>query len=435
MEKIVYIGMSADLVHPGHLNIIEKGRALGKVVVGLLTDKAIASYKRVPYLSFEQRRVIVQNIKGVSEVVPQESLDYTDNLRRLRPDFVVHGDDWREGVQQKTREKVIDVLKEWGGELIEVAYTKGISSTAIQRSITEIGVTPGVRLERLKRLLNVKSCVRALEAHNGISGLIVEQSGLTSDSGMREEFDAIWLSSLSGSLVKAKPDTEVVDISSRSQTLQEILEVTTKPIIFDGDTGGKTEHFGFTVKTLERLGVSAIIIEDKTSLKRNSLLEDQGSQEQDSIEAFSEKIRVGKKSCVTDAFMIIARIESLILGKGINDAMERATAYIAAGADGVMIHSKASNDGEITSFITQFRKQFPTVPLVVVPSTYPQKTFEDWKNAGVNIVIYANHLIRSAVPAMQRAAITILENGRSLELESTIMPVGDLLKTIPGNYD
>lgn len=435
MEKLVYIGMSADLVHPGHLNIIEKGRSLGRVVVGLLTDKAIASYKRVPYLSFDQRLVIIQNIKGVSEVIPQESLDYTENLRKLRPDFVVHGDDWKEGVQQKTREQVISVLKEWGGELIETEYTKGISSTAIQRSLTEIGTTPGVRLERLKRLLTVKSCVRVLEAHNGISGHIVEQTSINNHEGHREEFDAIWISSLSGSVIKARPDTELVDISTRLHTLQEILEVTTKPIIFDGDTGGKLEHFGFTVRTLERLGVSAIIIEDKTSLKRNSLLEDQGSQEQDSIEAFSDKIRAGKKNCVTEAFMIIARIESLILGKGMEDALGRAFAYIAAGADGIMIHSKAKSDTEILSFIEKFRARYSEVPLVVVPSTFPQKTFNEWKASGVNIVIYANHLIRSAVPAMQTAAKTILENGRSLELETSIMSVADLLKTIPGNYD
>lgn len=435
MDKIVYIGMSADLVHPGHLNIIEKGRTLGKVVIGLLTDKAIASYKRVPYLSFEQRLQVIQNIKGVSEVIPQESLDYTDNLRKIKPDYVVHGDDWKEGVQQKTREQVINVLKEWGGELVEIGYTEGISSTAIQKSLTEIGTTPGTRLERLKRLLTVKSTIRVLEAHNGISGLIVEQASLNNHQGVREEFDAIWISSLTGSVIKARPDTEVVDISTRLQTLQEVLEVTTKPIIFDGDTGGKMEHFSFTVRTLERLGVSAIIIEDKTSLKRNSLLEDQGSQEQDSVEAFSEKIRIGKKSCVTDAFMIIARIESLILGKGIDDALERATAYIAAGADGVMIHSKSKSDTEILTFIEKFRIQFPQVPLVVVPSTFPQKTFAEWKEAGVNIVIYANHLIRSAVPAMQHAAKVILENGRSMELEPVIMPVADLLKTIPGNYD
>lgn len=427
--------MSADLVHPGHLNIIEKGRALGRVVVGLLTDKAIASYKRVPYLSFEQRLVIIQNIKGVSEVVPQDSLDYTDNLRKIKPDYVVHGDDWKEGVQQKTRAQVIDVLKEWGGELVEISYTQGISSTAIQKSIKEIGVTPGVRLERLKRLLTVKSGLRALEAHNGISGLIVEHTSFAGNGGMIEEFDAIWLSSLSGSLVKAKPDTEVVDISSRLQTVQEILEVTTRPIIFDGDTGGKIEHFGYTVKTLERLGVSAIIIEDKTSLKRNSLLEDQGSQEQDTIEGFSEKIQVGKRSCVTDAFMIIARIESLILGKGMQDALDRANAYIKAGADGIMIHSKEKDDKEILSFINTFRASHPAVPLVVVPSTFPQKTFAEWKQAGVNIVIYANHLIRSAVPAMQSTAETILKNDRALELEKVIMPVSELLKTIPGNYD
>lgn len=431
MEKIVYIGMSADLIHPGHLNIINTGKKLGRVVIGLLTDKAIASYKRVPYLSFEQRKIIVENIAGVSEVIPQETLDYSDNLRKLRPDFVVHGDDWKAGVQQSTRQKVIDTLKEWGGELMEVPYTGGISSTAIQKALKETGTTADNRLKRLRRILSVKPCMRVLEAHNGLSGLIVENTSFTDEKGMQQEFDAMWISSLTDSMAKGKPDIEAVDVTSRLQTLNDILEVTTKPVIFDGDTGGKIEHFVFTVRSLERLGISAIVIEDKTGLKKNSLLEEQSSQEQDSIEDFCEKIRTGKKNCVTKDFMIIARIESLILGKKIADAMERAKAYITAGVDGIMIHSKSDDGQEILEFARQYKELEHKVPLVAVPTTYNSITWQQLEEAGFNIVIYANHLLRSAYPSMLTTAQSILKFSRAKEAEDRLMPISELLKLIP----
>ncbi len=431
MEKIVYIGMSADLIHPGHLNIINTGKKLGRVVIGLLTDKAIAGYKRVPYLSFEQRKIIVENIAGVSEVIPQETLDYSANLQQLKPAFVVHGDDWKTGVQQATRQKVIDTLKEWGGELVEVPYTRGISSTAIQKALKETGTTAEIRLKRLRRILSVKPCMRVLEAHNGLSGLIVENTSLTDEKGMQQEFDAMWISSLTDSMAKGKPDIEAVDVTSRLQTLNDILEVTTKPVIFDGDTGGKIEHFVFTVRSLERLGVSAIVIEDKTGLKKNSLLEEQSSQEQDSIEDFCEKIRAGKKSCVTKDFMIIARIESLILGKTAVDAIERAKAYIAAGVDGIMIHSKSKDGREILEFAGQYRELEHKVPLVAVPTTYNGITWQGLEEAGFNIVIYANHLLRSAYPSMLTTAESILQHNRTREAEERLMPVSELLKLIP----
>lgn len=431
MEKTVYIGMSADLVHPGHLNVISAGRKLGRVVIGLLTDEAIAAYKRVPYLNFEQRRIVVENIAGVADVIPQHTLDYTENLRRLRPDFVVHGDDWREGVQRDTRQKVIDTLREWGGELIEIPYTVGISSTAIQQAIRETGTTPAVRLGRLKRILSVKSCMRVLEAHTGLSALIVENTVVKNTTGVPVEFDALWLSSLTDSMTKGKPDIEAVDLTSRLQTLHDILEVTTKPIIFDGDTGGKTEHFVFTVRSLERLGVSAIVIEDKTGLKKNSLLEEQSSQTQDSIPAFCEKIMAGRKACVTADFMIIARIESFVLGKSLEDALERAKAYIEAGVDGIMIHSKNTDGNEIFAFAAAFRQFERKVPLVAVPTTYNQFTASQLADAGFNIVIYANHLLRSAYPAMLQTAETILLHDRSLEVEDRIAPVREMLHLIP----
>jgi len=433
MEKLVYIGMSADLIHPGHLHVIQAGKKLGRVIIGLLTDAAIASYKRVPYLNFEQRKIIVENILGVSEVIPQETLDYTQNLLQLKPQYVVHGDDWKSGVQEKTRLQVIQTLKGWGGELVEVKYTEGISSTAIQKALRDVGTTPQNRLMRLRRILNAKPCMRVLEAHNGLSGIIVENMVYKSNEQVHE-FDAMWLSSLTDSVTKGKPDIEAVDITSRLQTLNEILEVTTKPIIFDGDTGGKIEHFGFTVKSLERLGVSAIVIEDKVGLKRNSLLPEQLSQEQDSIEGFSNKIRAGKNSQVTNEFMIVARIESLILGKKMQDAIDRARAYIEAGVDGIMIHSKSKNSTEIFEFARLYSAFEVKVPLIAVPTTYNEITWTELMNAGVNVVIYANHLLRSAYPAMEATAQSILKHGRSKEADDSILPVQSLLQLIPNTY-
>jgi len=434
MEKIVYIGMSADFVHPGHLNIIEKGKALGKVIIGLLTDAAIAGYKRVPYFTYDQRRAIVSNIVGVSEVIAQETLDYTINLRKIKPHYVVHGDDWKTGVQQLTRQRVIETLAEWGGELVEVKYSEGISSSTIQQALREIGITPENRLKRLRRILSAKLCIRVLEAHNGLSALLVENTSYKDEKGRVNEFDAIWLSSLTDSAAKGKPDTEAVDFTSRLQTLNEILEVTTKPVIFDGDTGGKPEHFSFTVRSLERLGVSAIVIEDKTGLKRNSLIE--GSKhEQESIQSFCEKISVGKKSCVTEDFMIIARIESLILGKDINDAIGRARAYIDAGVDGIMIHSKKKSSTEIMEFAEKY-SLFPIrVPLVSVPTTYYSIRLTDLQEVGINIVVYANQLLRSAYPAMKNTALSILQHGGTTEVEKNIISIEELLKLIPRNYD
>ncbi|MDQ3020496.1 MAG: phosphoenolpyruvate mutase [Bacteroidota bacterium] len=431
MIKRVYVGMSADLIHPGHLNIINEAKKLGKVTVGLLTDKAIASYKRLPYLTFEQRKIIVENIKGVDDVVPQESLDYVPNLKKLKPDFVVHGDDWKTGVQKQTREKVIEALMEWGGELVEVEYTKGISSTQLNQGLKEIGTTPEIRMKRLKRLLEVKQIVRLIEAHNGLTGLIAENLQLTKGN-YPKEFDGMWLSSLTDSSAKGKPDIEAVDVTARMQTLNDIVEVTTKPIVYDGDTGGRAEHFTFTVKTLERLGVSAVIIEDKVGLKKNSLFGTDVEQIQDSVENFSNKISTGKRSQITDDFMIIARVESLILKKGIDDALMRAKAYIDAGADGIMIHSKEKSPDEILKFCNSYKKFEKRVPLVSVPSSYNTIYEKELIDAGVNIVIYANQLLRSAYPAMLETAKLILENERSFEADSRMMPIDEILNLIPG---
>jgi phosphoenolpyruvate phosphomutase len=431
MGKKVYVGMSADLIHPGHLNIIKEAAKLGEVMVGLLTDKAIASYKRLPALKFEQRKLIIESIKGVAEVVAQEELDYSDNLRKYKPDFVVHGDDWKKGVQQQTRQKVIDTLAEWGGELHEVPYTKGISSTQLNQSLKEIGTTPEVRMEKLRRLIESKPIVKVIEAHNGLTGLIVENISVEGD-GRKKEFDAMWLSSLTDSTAKGKPDIEAVDVTSRLHGLNDILEVTTKPIIYDGDTGGIAEHFVFTVRTLERLGVSAVIIEDKVGLKKNSLFGTDVAQTQDTIENFCNKIKAGKRAQVTKSFMIIARIESLILSQGMGDALKRAEAYIAAGADAIMIHSREKDGSEILEFCNEFKKFEKIVPLVAVPSSYNHLYEKQLADAGVNIVIYANHLLRSAYPAMIDVAKSILTNERSYEANDKCMSIKEILNLIPG---
>jgi len=431
MTKTVYVGMSADLIHPGHINIIKRATELGEVTVGLLTDKAIASYKRVPFMAWEQRAEVVENLKGVVRVVPQHTLDYVPNLRTYKPDFVVHGDDWQSGVQAKTRQAVIDALAEWGGTLVEVPYTKGVSSTQLNKALKEIGTTPDIRRASLRRMLHAKPLVRFLDLHNALSGLIIEKAGIDTPRG-RKEFDGMWASSLTDSTAKGKPDIEAVDTTARMNTLNEVLEVTTKPIIYDGDTGGKPEHFQFTVRTLERLGVSAIIIEDKTGLKKNSLFGTEVDQTQDSIEAFSDKIRMGKMAQQTEDFMIIARLESLILGKGVDHAMARAEAFLAAGADGIMIHSREKTPDEVFAFCARYNKLENRKPLVAVPSSYNKVTEDELAANGINIVIYANQLLRSAYPAMLGTAMSILEHSRSAECDARMMPIKDILELIPG---
>lgn len=432
-RKTVYVGMSADLIHPGHLNILEHAASLGDVTVGLLTDRAIASYKRLPHLTYEQREAVVRSLRTVHRVVPQETLDYVENLQRYRPDFVVHGDDWRTGVQRKTRQRVIDALAEWGGELVEPTYTEGISSTQLNAAVKQVGTTPNVRLSRLRRLIDSKDLVRIMEAHNGLTGLLIE-STTAERNGVKVEFDGMWSSSLTDSTARGKPDIEAVDISSRLQTINELFEVTTKPLIFDGDTGGKPEHFAFTVRSLERLGVSAVIVEDKEGLKRNSLFGTDVAQTQSSIEDFSFRIRTGKESQITDDFMVIARIESLILGQGVKDALTRAEAYLAAGADGIMIHSREKTPDEVFEFAEGYASFGGSAPLVAVPTSYHTVTEEELAERGFNVVIYANHMLRAAYPQMSLTARTILKSGRATEAEPLLSSIKDALAIIPENF-
>lgn len=426
-DRLVYTVMCADFFHAGHMNIINESKKLGKLIVGLLTDDAIASYKRIPICEYEQRKNVVENVKGVWKVVPQYTLDYTDNIKKYKPDIVTNGDDWRTGVQKETREHVINLLDEYGGELIEIPYTHGISSTKIIKKIDTEGVTPARRLSQLRKLINHKHLVRVIESHNGLSALVAENTKVDG-----KEFDAIWESSLTDSSSKGKPDIELVDFTSRTHTINEILEVTTKPIIVDADTGGQIEHFVYMIKTWERLGVSAVIIEDKVFPKINSLMEG-AKHKQETIPKFCAKIKAGKNARVTDEFMIFARIESLIAGKSIDDGLKRARSYIQAGADGIMIHSKDKYPDKILEFCAKYKKFRHKVPLIVVPTTYNIITEKELIKSGVSIVIYANHLLRSSYKSMVDTAKTILKKERSYEVDSKCCSVKQIFDLIQGD--
>ena len=429
--KTVYVPMAADLLHEGHMNVLEVARSYGDVTVGLLTDKAIARYKRLPMLTYEQRKRVIENIIGVKDVYAQDDDNYVSAIKEIKPDFFVHGDDWKVGVQKEKRKKVIETMQEWGGQVIEPEYTKGISTTGMINKIKKRGVAPEIRRNMLRRLLSAKPITRILETHNGLTGLIVENTVVQGDDHVPRTFDGMWLSSLTHATSKGKPDIQYVDITNISHTVSEIFEVTTKPMIVDADSGGMTEHFRLTVRNLERIGVSAVIIEDKVGPKRNSLFGTDVEQSQDSIENFSHKISEGKKAQITPDFMIIARIESLILKKGLEDALNRAKAYIQAGADALMIHSKEKTPEEILAFCRRF-KEFPKrVPLVVVPSTYSTITEEELAQEGVSMVIYANHLLRSAYPAMLKTAESILVYKRCHEANDHCLGIKDIITLIP----
>ena len=427
-KKIIYVGLSADILHEGHINILKAANKLGDVIVGLLTDKAISSYKKFPLLNYKQREIILKNIKMVKKVIPQTTLDYRPNLKQVMPNFVVHGDDWKTGVQKKTRNQVILTLKKWGGKLIELKYTKNISSTSIKSKLIN-RITPASRVSILRRMLNNNNLIRVLESHSPLSGLIAENVRIENGK-VAKEFHAMWSSSLTDSSVKGKPDNQALDFSSRFSGLGDMLDVTTKPLIFDADNGGRLEHLPFTVRTLERLGVSAVMIEDKIGLKKNSLFTDQSGVKQDSIKDFCKKIDLIKKVRNSEDFLIGARIESFILDTGLQDALNRAKAYSDAGADIILIHSKKNTPKEIFSFSKIFRKTKYYKPLVAVPSTYSKTTEKMLIKNGFKIVIYANHMLRAAYPAMQNAAKTILQNQRSFELEKKISSVGEVINLI-----
>ena len=425
-KKTVYVGMAADILHKGHINILKTASKLGNITIGLLTDSAIASYKKLPHLNYKQREIILQNIKFVKKVIPQTTLDYSKNLLLIKPDYVVHGDDWKTGPQKKIRSKVINILKKWSGKLIEPKYTKHISSTEIRKKIFEVGTSPDNRKLKLKRLMNAKDIVRFIESHNSLTGLIIENLKLNSGHKLLE-FDGMWSSSLTDSTTRGKPDNQSVDYSTRIVGLNEMLDVTTKPVIFDADNGGRLEHLPYLIKTLERAGVSAAVIEDKIGLKKNSLFKNQKGIKQDSIKNFCIKLKKAQQSKISDDFLIVARIESFILGKNLKDAIDRAEAYSRAGADAILIHSKEKTASEIFSFSKKFSKSKYYKPIIAVPSTYSKTYEKELIKNGFKIVIYANHLLRAAYPAMVKVAKNILKNQRSFEVEKKISSINDVI--------
>lgn len=429
-RRKVYMCFSTDMVHSGHIAIIKKAARLGKLIIGVLSDEAVISYKRFPLLPFAERRALFESISGVSRVVEQNTLSYRENLQRYKPDYVVHGDDWVSGFQKPIREEVLSVLSGYGGILVEFPYSNDEKYKALEERARVNLSLPDVRRARLRRAIEMKGLVTAMEAHSGITGLIVEKT-VVYEKGEARQFDAMWVSSLCDSTAKGKPDIELVDMTSRFRTIDDIMEVTTKPIIFDGDTGGMTEHFVYTVKSLERMGVSAVIIEDKTGLKKNSLFGTEVVQTQDCVENFCAKITAGKRAQKTKEFMIIARIESLILERGMEDALDRAFAYVKAGADGIMIHSRKEDPDEIFEFVGRFRKADPISPIVVVPTSFNMVTEEEFKSRGVNIVIYANQLTRTGFPAMQNAAKSILVHHRAKECDEMCMSIKEIINLIP----
>jgi phosphoenolpyruvate phosphomutase len=429
-ERTVYMCFSAEYIHSGHVAIINKARRLGRLIIGILSDEAVASYKRYPLIPYEERKALFSNMAGVEKVVEQKTLSYRENLEALRPDYVVHGDDWKEGFQKPIRQEVCEVLAEYGGKLVEYPYSNNPKYKELDAKHRAEASMPDIRRGRLRKLINMKGLVTAMEAHSGITGLIVEKTKVLQD-GKTYQFDAMWISSLCDSTAKGKPDIELVDMTSRFRTIDDIMEVTTKPIIFDGDTGGLTEHFVYTVRSLERMGVSMVIIEDKTGLKKNSLFGTEVKQTQDSIENFCAKIRAGKHAQKTKEFMICARIESLILERGMEDALERAFAFSEAGADAIMIHSRKKDPAEIFEFVEKFREKNSTTPIVVVPTSFNTVTEAEFKERGVNVVIYANQLTRTGFPAMQDAARTILENHRAKECDDKCMSIKEIITLIP----
>ena len=429
-RKTVYMCMSTDIIHGGHIRIIQQAAELGELTVAVLSDEVVASYKRFPLLSLNERMKIVSGIKGVSHVIAQHEVSYREALRKYQPTYLVHGDDWHTGFQAPLREECLRLLEEYGGTLVEFPYSQNEEYQTLEANAVSMLSIPDIRRGRLKKTLAAKGLVTAIEAHSGITGLIAEKTTVQKD-GIVSQFDAMWISSLCDSTAKGKPDIELVDMTSRFRTIDDIMEVTTKPIIFDGDTGGLIEHFVYTVRSLERMGVSAVIIEDKAGLKKNSLFGTEVAQTQDSIEHFSAKIRAGKRAQKTDDFMIIARIESLILERGMEDAMARARAFVKAGADGIMIHSRKKDPAEIFEFLERFRAEDTATPVVVVPSSFASVREAEFKARGVNIVIYANQLTRSAFPAMQAVAKTILEHHRAEEADAMCMSLKEILTLIP----
>ena len=429
-NKKVYIGLTIDILHHGHINLINKAKKYGDLIVGLYTDKAVTTNKQLPLISYENRKKILQNIKGIKKIIPQKEWEYCNNLKKIKPDFMVHGDDWKFN-EPKLRAKTLETLKKIGTKLIEIPYTKNISSSGLNERMFQQNMLPNNRMSSLRRMIDDGKFCRIIEAHSPLSALISEKIFFKKKSGEKISFDGFWSSSLTDSALRGKPDIEVIEINQRLSNINEIFDVTSKPLIIDVDTGGKPEHFEINVKTIQRYGISALIVEDKKGLKKNSLFGTEVKQEQESINSFVKKIKIGKKVSDRD-FMIISRIESLILNKPISDAYKRASAYLNAGTDAIMIHSKQNSPKEVLKFADIFKKKYPNVPLVAVPSSYNKIREIDLINSGFNVVIYANHLLRASYPAMYKVAFRHLKNGRSFEIEKSLLSIKEILELIPG---
>ena len=433
--KKVYIAMASDFLHHGHINIIEKASSYGELTIGLLTDKAISSYKRIPFLSFKNRSRILKSIKLVKSVIAQDSLDYTKNLNKIKPDIVIHGDDWKVGIQKDTRAKVIKTLKKWNGKLIEFPYTKNISSTKILNQFINNGITPDVRAGKLRRYLQVKKCIKLIEVHSGLSGLIVEKNLFNKKNGQVNYFDGFYSNSLVESVLKGKPNNQSVTLTDRIKTINEIFEVTSKPLLYDEGNGGRNDVVPYTIRTLERTGVSGIIISDRIEKNIEIPLNAKLNQFQDSIKNFSKKIKVAKKSQITEDFLLIAKVESLRLKKGMKEALNRSVNYIKSGADGVMIHSSEKNPDEIIEFCQKFRKKNKDSFLVIDLTNHNSIYEKDIEKIGVNIAIYSDQLTRSIYPAMQMTTNLILKYGRSKEATKFLSKIDDIMKLIPFDFD
>ncbi len=426
----VYVSMTMEILHNGHLKILKEARRHGRVTVGLLTDQALENKKALPLLSFEQRREILEALDCVDEVIAQDTWGFDAVLDRHKPKVFVHGDKW-DGPLQGMRERVIAKLESYGGQFVELPYSHEFDTGNIAPQMTAALASPYARQKAFRRLLQSHRLVRLLEAHSPLAALIGENMQVERE-GKTLQFDGFWSSSLTDSTEMGLPDIEALDMSRRFQNIDEIFEVTTKPLVMDADTGGKPEHFELRARTMERMGIAAAIIEDKTGLKKNSLLGTDVPQTQATVEQFCEKIQAGIEGQKYNGMMIIARLESLILGKGVDDALMRAEAYVAAGAGAVMIHSKETEPDEVFAFTGQFRQTHPTIPIVVVPSSYNRVMDHELQAHGVKVIIYANHMLRASYKAMDKVARAILANGRTAEIEDDIISIKQILKLIPG---
>jgi phosphoenolpyruvate phosphomutase len=432
-QKTVFVVMSAEIFHPGHLNIIKVARDLGEVTVGLATDRFNARYKRLTLMSYEDRKAIVENINGVKNVIAQDTLDLAPILRELRPDYFVHGDDWKFGPLKAVRQQVLEVMQEWGGVLVEPPYTEGISSTKLNAAWRSIGATPETRIRHFRRMLEFQPVVRLLEVHNSLSGIIIERT-LVEGNERDKEFDGMWYSDLTDSLAKGKPNSSFVDLTSRINTIHGILESTTKPLIVEAGNGGITEHFVSTVKTLERLGVSAVVIADKVGYEGAVFSLNGNEPVQEDVNDFARKIASGKKTQVNKDFSIITQINSLVMHEDVENALRRARVYIEAGVDALMIHSNVETLTDFFEFCRSYRNLEDKVPLLAAIPARSSLDEDQLISAGVQFIVYPDQLLRAAYTSMLNAAKTLLIQARASDVDELYAPISEICDFVPGAW-